>query len=748
MAKQGRLFGTIVERERERRGWTQQYVAEQLGIENPNTVSRWERGKNMPQRSLHNKLSLLFGMSLEELGLREGKRTEEGEQKNHEDVLTQTQNDQISSLQNGSLLAHAIQIEPQELLVNEPRNPYKGLRAFDDDDADDFFGRDELVSAFIEKLKGLLSLAPYNVDIARFMAILGPSGVGKSSVVRAGLLPRLRNGGIPGSEEWLYLPPITPGKHPLSSLKAMLASALARCEDPRVAECLRDTSERGLQQLLIHASGAVKSKAVLVIDQFEELFTQTSDERERQQFIDLLVSASTIPHGTIIVLVVMRADFYDCPMKYPTLGRLITLQQASVFSLDLVGLQQVIEQPAQLPDVGVIFESHLVTNMLRDVQGQRAALPLLQCMLEQLFVRRSGHTLTLKAYDEIGGVRGALSRQAELTYQELPTEEHRRLARVLFLRLIVPGTMEQATTRRRASLADFVFNDTRQSEMMREVIEMFTSARLLVKDRRGAKQNAADMSSEGDDAHVLVEMSHEALLLEWKRMADWVHEFRWDTHLQQHINKDAEFWAHRKHRDRLYRGIQLGEAQAWAKRNIPNQRESMFLRAALARQQRVRLMRAFFTLVVIVALFPLVSSLFGYHTFLSSPILPGGWWISPQSGGTFDDILHLAAYAYPGAPTEPAITYVEFTARWGNTTPWETLCHISSHTPDNVFQCTIDLTDLKAVAGIIRISFNVYDEHGNVHDAPNGVHLITYAPSAKMRASPSKCPWETKTSQI
>ena len=748
MAKQRTSFGTIVEREREKRGWTQQYVAEQLGIENANTVSRWERGKNMPQRSLHNKISFLFAMSLEELGLREVEGAEDGEQKNQEGVVTQIQDAQVPLLQNGPLLPDSIQVEQQALMMDEPRNPYKGLRAFDEEDADDFFGRDVLVSALVEKLKGLLTLAPYNVDIARFLAILGPSGVGKSSIVRAGLLPRLRSGGIPGSEEWLYLPPITPGKHPLSSLRAMLASALAQCEDPYVTECLRDAPERGLHQLLTHASSSMKSKVVLVVDQFEELFTQTSDERERQQFIDLLVSACTASHSRIVILVVMRADFYDCPMNYPVLGRLITLQQASVFPLDVVDLQQVIEQPAQLPDVRVVFEPHLVANILREVQGQRAALPLLQFTLEQLFLRRSDHMLTLKAYDEIGGVRGALSRQAEMTYQELPTEEHRKLARVLFLRLIAPGTMEQDTTRRHASLAEFVFNDVRQSKTMREVIEKFTSARLLVKDRRVVKQNAPDRSIEGDEAHVLVEISHEALLLEWKRLADWIREFRWDVHLQQYINKDAEVWEHRKHRDRLYRGTQLGEALAWAKRNIPNQQESTFLRAALVHQRRKRLMRVCVMLVVMLTIFPFVSSLFGYRTFLSSPILPGGWWISPQSGGIFDDIVHLAAYAYPGAPTEPAITYVDFTARWGNTTPWETLCHISSHTPDNIYQCTIDLTDLKAVAGVIRVSFNVFDEHGNVHDAPNGVHLITYTPSAEMRASPSKCPLETKTTQI
>src|SRR6266704_6410951 len=131
----------------------------------------------------------------------------------------------------------------------------------------------------------------------------------------------------------------------------------------------------------------------------------------------------------------------------------------------------VIEQPAMLADVQLTFEGDLVGDLLFEMQGQAEALPLLQFTLDQLFQQRRGHQLTLEAYEEIGGVKGALVRQAESTYASLPSEEHRRLARTLFLRLIEPGATEQDTTRRRAALTELALPDPRQTALMRQVSE-------------------------------------------------------------------------------------------------------------------------------------------------------------------------------------------------------------------------------------------------------------------------------------
>ena len=194
-------------------------------------------------------------------------------------------------------------------------------------------------------------------------------------------------------------------------------------------EDLEDDSARGLHMLANSLGKGPGSKVVLMVDQFEEVFTQTVTEDERQHFIDLLVTAVTEPRGPVIVILTLRADFYDRPMSYPELGRLIQEHHSLVLPMDIKDLRSVIEQPAALPDVQVSFEDDLVSDLLFEVKGQVGALPLLQFTLDQLFQRRYGHMLTLEAYREIGGVKGALARHAESTYTSLFSEEHRSAIR-------------------------------------------------------------------------------------------------------------------------------------------------------------------------------------------------------------------------------------------------------------------------------------------------------------------------------
>ena len=164
----------------------------------------------------------------------------------------------------------------------------------------------------------------------------------------------------------------------------------------------------------------------------------TASEEERGHFIALTDKRShrtTRPCGDTILT--LRADFFDLPMHYPELGQLIEEHHKPVFAMSIKELR-IIEQPAALPDVQLTFQGDLVSDLLFEVQGRVGALPLLQFTLNQLFQRRSGHQLILQSYREIGGIKGALAKQAETTYAALPSEEHRRLACVLFLRLIDP----------------------------------------------------------------------------------------------------------------------------------------------------------------------------------------------------------------------------------------------------------------------------------------------------------------------
>jgi transcriptional regulator with XRE-family HTH domain len=457
----------------------------------------------------------------------------------------------------------------------EPRNPYKGLQVFRQEDRHDFFGRDRLIDELAQTLEMSLFAEQQSVRSSRLLAVVGSSGSGKSSVVMAGLLPRLKAGGLPGSEEWVYLDSITPGRHPMESLALTFAQYLSDKSLTTVREDLEDDSTRGLHLLASHLGRRPETRVVLFVDQFEELVTQTTTEEERQRFIDVLVSATTEPDGPLIIILALRADFYGRLAQYPELAHLLQGHHQLVLPMGIDDLREVIEKPAMLPDVQLIFEGDLVGNLLFEVYGQVGTLPLLQFTLDQLFQRRSGHQLTLRAYRELGGVKGALAQYAEATYASLLSEEYRRLARVLFLRLIDPGATEQDTTRRRAALSELLLPDLKETVIMEKVVTAFTTARLLTTNTIAGVPT--------------VEVSHEALIREWARLSDWLREAREDISFQQSISAEVAEWEHRgKPRDRLYRGSQLKEAQAWVRHSTPSSNEVAFLRASAVQHIRSR----------------------------------------------------------------------------------------------------------------------------------------------------------------
>ena len=455
----------------------------------------------------------------------------------------------------------------------EPRNPYKGLQAFRQEDQHDFFGRDALIDKLTSTLGENLRAERPSQQSARLLAIIGPSGSGKSSVMMAGLMPRLQHGGVPGSEEWIYVDPIVPGARPLESLALALAERLPDRSLHTIRQDLEEDSARGLHQLATTITHGKNTKVLLCVDQFEELFTQASVREEREQFLELIVTALSEPRGPVVVILTLRADFYDRMLSSPVLGPLIEQHQCAIFPMNVLELRMVIEQPADLPDVQVTFEGDLVGDLLFEMQGQIDALPLLEFTLDQLFGRRCVHQLTLEAYHVIGGIKGALVKQAESTYASLPSEEHRRLAQVMFLRLIEPGATEQDTTRRRAARSELLLDDVKETVLLEEVSEAFIRARLVTSTTMAGT--------------AVLEVSHEALIREWPRLGDWLHEAREDIQLQQTISKDATSWQERgKSKDRLYRGSQFVEAQTWARRNSPSRNELAFLQASTRRRLR------------------------------------------------------------------------------------------------------------------------------------------------------------------
>ncbi|MDX2139536.1 MAG: SUMF1/EgtB/PvdO family nonheme iron enzyme [Chloroflexota bacterium] len=430
-----------------------------------------------------------------------------------------------------------------------PRNPFKGLRAFRPEDKGDFFGRDALVAALLAQVEN--KRRP-----ARLLAVLGASGSGKSSIMMAGLLPKLRE----KHADWLYLDPMVPGAQPLERLTILLARALKRAQSD-IRKDLEDKSQRGLHRLACELSD---KPVILYIDQFEEVFTLVSDEGERRQFIDLLSTAVNEPDGVLYVLLSMRADFYDRPLQFTPFGKLIETHHTAITPMTLADLYDVVQKPTQLSDVRLTFEEGLVTEMVFAVREETAALPLLQFTLDQLFERRAGQNLTLTAYRDLGGIQGALAKHADATYDRLPTDVHRDLARWLFLRLIEPGQTEQDTTRRRVTYDELTLPAAEQTRILHQTADAFVDARLLVGDQSGTART--------------LEVSHEALIREWGRLGEWLHEAREDLRLQKSLAADAAEWVRRgKPADMLYRGTVLADARAWAERNVANRDESLFL---------------------------------------------------------------------------------------------------------------------------------------------------------------------------
>ncbi len=483
----------------------------------------------------------------------------------------------IAAIRGEATVVEPLQPEEAILLLEAPaadfvpRNPYKGLRAFREDDQGDFFGRDSLIAELLAKVDD-------KSRPARMLPVLGASGSGKSSVMMAGLLPKLRE----NHPDWIYLDPMVPGNHPLEKLTIALARQFENKSQRAIREDLTDTSTRGLHRLACEISD---KPVVLYIDQFEEIFTLVNDEAERRHFIDSLATAVTEPSGVLYLLLSMRADFYDRPLQFTPFGKLLETHHVAITPMTLADLYDVVQKPAALPDVRLSFDDGLVTEMVFAVREEAAALPLLQFTLDQLFEQREGNRLTMSAYREIGGIQGALAQHADATFEKLPSDQHRKMARALFLRLIEPGQTEQDTTRRRASYSELTLTDAEQTRILQETADAFVNARLLVSD------SGSPLAQRGDGrGETTLEVSHEALIREWKRLRDWLHDAREDLRLQKKVNADAADWVRAGRPDNyggFYAGTLLIDAQNWANHATPSQDEADFVTASV-RADKIR----------------------------------------------------------------------------------------------------------------------------------------------------------------
>jgi formylglycine-generating enzyme required for sulfatase activity/energy-coupling factor transporter ATP-binding protein EcfA2 len=406
------------------------------------------------------------------------------------------------------------------------RCPYKGLDVFVEEDAELFFGREQ----WVENLLG-------RVKESRTLFVTGQSGSGKSSLVRAGLIPALKKTGY--GEHWLYAT-MKPGRDPIDTL----ANAFSRLKDPSLAKYLRENAE--LANVLHEcAESALSERAdqrlVLFIDQFEEVFTQLSKDKA-QVFINLLDHAATVENGRVIVLFSMRSDFIPNCAIYPQLNAILNQQFIQIGAMQSDELVSAIAQPALR--VGLKIDPELIAQIINDMKGEPGALPLMQFALKDLFDAEKAKggiiALTLSDYLRRGGIDEALERHANASLDEL-TDEEKELARSVFSGLIEIGRSTQDT--RRTALSNELIPADKKADAVKSVVQKLANARLITTDA------------------TTVTISHEKLIDAWPWLKKLVNENRDVIALQNEIAEDAKEWhEHGQDESYLYTGARLANA--------------------------------------------------------------------------------------------------------------------------------------------------------------------------------------------
>ena len=436
------------------------------------------------------------------------------------------------------------------------RNPYKGLRSFTEADAADFFGRDALVERLLTALRAG----------SRLVALVGPSGSGKSSAVAAGLIPRLREGAIDGSDEWV-IAQMVPGTSPLTEVQAAVSAAAGIPSELAVLWDAASESSPVGGALRLMADGR---RVVLVVDQFEELYT-IADEGPRRQFLDALAHVVSDLDGRITVVLTLRADYYDRPLLYPEFAEVFTPGVENALPMSANELEAVVVRPAERS--GVEVEPALLADLVADAADRSGTLPLLQFALTELFEQRADGSLTLEGYRSLGGIRGVLSRSAEAIYTGLDAEEQ-EVATQVFLHLVQLG-IGTSESRRRLPLSDLTGLGL-DPVSLSAVLDAFGGKRLLSFDRDATTDQAT------------VEVAHESLFREWDRLARWIDRHR--TALQRYaalVAATDEWQAAGRHPDYLLTGTRLSEFETWiddASVQITD-RQREFLAAGLERRR-------------------------------------------------------------------------------------------------------------------------------------------------------------------
>lgn len=438
--------------------------------------------------------------------------------------------------------------------------PYMGLRAFGPDDAPFFFGRETLTQQLIEAVRE-----------ESFLAVVGASGSGKSSVVQAGLMAQLQQGQhIPDSDQW-WVQSLRPGAKPVQALVERLIESGTAKEQQYQRLQLEGMLYQGTEGFVYWLRSQPQSTIVLVIDQFEELFTLASSE-DRQQFLDLIFGAIDHAGDRFKLIITLRSDFIASCLEYPALAQ--RLPESNILvppALTTESYRQVILNPAE--QVGLAVEPELVAVLLEELSNLAGDLPLLEFVLEQLWEQRQPGALTLAIYQQqIGGLKGALEHKAQAVYDSLDAETQ-ACAQWIFLALTQLGDGTE-DTRRRIKKSDLIVPKY-SAELVERTLKALTDAKLVIVSLEEDLTSEGILSSKGDQASespesdwlewikqdVTVEVVHEILIRHWSTLRWWLEENRVRLQTQRQIEQAAEDWQQSQQSpDFLLRGVRLDAA--------------------------------------------------------------------------------------------------------------------------------------------------------------------------------------------
>jgi DNA-binding beta-propeller fold protein YncE len=425
--------------------------------------------------------------------------------------------------------------------IAEDLCPYIGLDAFQEHDQDIFHGRKPLVEEMLGRLGEV-----------RLLAVVGPSGSGKSSAVLAGLVPALRAGRLEGSGGWKCYPPMVPGANPLRNL-ALAVRPAGAAADAAWVEQQEELFARDGGHLRALFEAASDSPSVLIVDQWEEVFTLCHDESRLRAFVENLLGVLTgggAPHRVVLT---MRIEFQEQMPRLDAFYQLFQQGLVQVLPLSTEALREAIEKPAAA--VGLKFEKGVVERLIKEIVGEPAGLPLLQFTLLELWRRRRGNLVTMEDYEALGGARQALAKSADRVYDGLLLQDQ-EVAKRIFLRLAWAGEGVEVL-RNRVRRRD-LYRAAGVPDQVDGVLRRLVAARLV----RLTRDEFALGDAESPDDQF--EVTHEALIRNWQRLVDWLQAERETLRQRIRLRSAAEQWkAHGRDPGGLLGGSLLVEAMRY-----------------------------------------------------------------------------------------------------------------------------------------------------------------------------------------